>query len=319
MTSHKKLFISYSNSDREFAARFATALQEMGQEVWFAEWEIGPGDSLVEKIFEQGLREADAFAVILSRESVRSKWVREELNVAVIKRIQNLTRVIPVLREDVEIPTALRALHWVDMRSDFDTGVRSIVNVLRGVTQKPPLGPLPAHLESINEPVSGLSRLASTVGRFLLEAAPFDEAFTKAVLNTALADALSLTPVELNDAVDELESQGLVETHKELGTHPFNFRFVEATYLLYHAFEQTLPYSPKEDVRAVLSAIAALDSASGQDLQAKTGLTTGRLNRAVEYVRDHGYADVLLTLGTAPYSFYQATATRLTRQLSQSD
>jgi hypothetical protein len=319
MTSRKKLFISYSHSDRDFAERFATALHEQGQPVWLAQWEIGPGDSLVEKIFEQGLREADAFAVLLSKESVRSKWVREELNVAIINRIENLTRVIPVLKEDVELPTALRALHWVDMRSDFDAGVRAIVNVLNGTAQKPPLGAVPAHLRTISEPVSGLSRLASTVGKYLLEAMPIDEAFSRAVLNTTLTDALSLTPVELNDAVDELESQGLVETNKEFGTHPYSFRFVEATYLLYHAFESALSYSPKDDVRTAFAAIAALGSASGKDLQERTSLSTGRLNRAVEYIKDYGYADILLTFGTAPYSFYLATATRLTRQMSQSD
>ena len=319
MTSRKKLFISYSHTDRDFAERFAAALHQQGQAVWLAQWEIGPGDSLVEKIFEEGLRDADAFAVLLSKESVRSKWVREELSVAIIKRMENLTRVIPVLKEDVELPTALRALHWVDMRSDFDAGIRAIVNVLSGASQKPPLGPLPAHLKSISEPVSGLSRLASTVGKYLLEAMPIDEAFSRAVLNITLADALSLTPVELNDAVDELESQGLAETNKELGTHPYTFRFVEATYLLYHAFESALPYSPKDDVRTVLAAIAALGSASGKDLQSQTGLTTGRLNRAVAYIKDYGYADVLLTLGTAPYSFNRATATRMTRQVSQSD
>src|SRR5690349_14311039 len=169
MTLSKKLFISYSHRDEAFAKKFATALHQQGQPVWLAEWEIGPGDSLVDKIFEEGLRDAGAVAVLLSKESVKSKWVREELSVAMIKRIENLTRLIPILIEDVELPTALRALHWVDMRSNFDEGVRAIVNVLSGVSEKPPVGAPPGHLKRLSEPVSGLSRLASTVGRYLLE------------------------------------------------------------------------------------------------------------------------------------------------------
>src|SRR5690349_17644571 len=120
MKPGKKLFISYSHADHEFAARFAAALLNSGQDVWFAPWELGPGDSLVNKIFEEGLGEAGAFAVVLSKHSIQSRWVREELSVAIVQRIERLTRVIPVLIEDVEIPVALRALYWVDMRADFD-------------------------------------------------------------------------------------------------------------------------------------------------------------------------------------------------------
>lgn len=318
MASRKKIFISHSHADREFAQRFATALVAQGQDVWFADWEIGPGDSIVKKIFEEGLRDAAAFAVILSKESVRSPWVREELSVATIRRIEDLTRVIPILKEDVELPTALRTLHWVDMRSDFDNGVRAVLNVLHGFANKPPLGELPPHLRPIVEPVAGLSRLATAVGVYLLEATPIDEPFINAVLNTTLAEALKLAPIETNDAVDELETQGLAETNNEFGTDPYSFRFVEATYLLYHAFESALSYGPAEDVKVVLAAIAALGSAEGAALEKQTGLSIGRLNRAIDYIKDHGYADVLLTLGTAPYSFYEVTATRVTRQMSQS-
>ncbi len=316
MSSDKKVFISHSHSDREFTERLARDLMAHGQNVWFDKWDIRPGDSIVTKIFEEGLADAEAFLIVLSKDSVRSDWVREELNVATVRRIEDLTRVIPVLKEDVEVPTALRTMHWVDMRTDFAAGVRSILNVLAGVSERPPLGERPAHLRSIIQPVAGLSRLASTVGFHLLEATDVDEPFLRAVRNAELAEALKLTPVEVNDAVDELESQGLAETNKELGTHPFDFAFVEATYLLFHAFEDLLFYSPKDDVKVVLASIAALGSAEGAELQQHTSLSPGRLNRAVEYIKDHGYADVLLAFGTAPYSFMLVRATRATRQAS---
>src|SRR3989339_139439 len=316
MTSDKKVFISYSNNDRDFADRLANALMALGQDIWFAKWDIQPGDSIISKIFEEGLANAKAFAIILSKESVRSSWVREELNQATMYRIENLVRVIPIIKEDVEIPMALRTLHWVDMRTDFDSGVRTIFNVLNGVSEKPPLGETPAHLKAIVQPVAGLSRLASTVGLHLLRATDVDEPFMRAVRNKELADALHLTPTELNDAVDELESQGLAETNKELGHHPFDFGSVKPTYLLHHAMSGFLEYKPDNDVKVVISAIAALDSAEGPELKQHTQLSSGRLNRAVEYIKDHGYADVLLALGTAPYGFMLVRATRATRQAS---
>lgn len=314
MTSGKRAFLSHSHADREFTERLAHALMAQGQDVWFDKWDIGPGDSVVTKIFEEGLAKASAFIVVLSRESVKSRWVREELNVATVRRIEDLTKLIPVLKEDAEIPTALRTLHWVDMRSSFDEGVRRIVNSLAGISDRPPLGELPMHLRDVVAPVSGLSRLATTAGRYLLEATDIDASFTKAVLNTELANALSLAPIEVNDAVDELESQGLAETGKEVGTHPYDFSYVEATYLLYHAFADHLPYDPATDVKTVLTALAALRQADGATLASKTSLSAGRLNRAVDYIKDRGLAEVLLAVGTAPYSFMLAEATRQTRQ-----
>jgi hypothetical protein len=316
MSSGKKLFISHSLKDRDFAERLARDLLKNGQDVWLDKWEIQPGDSIVNKIFEEGLANASAFAIVLSKESVRSKWVREELNIATISRIENLTRVIPLLKEDVDIPTALRTLHWVDMRSDFEGGVRAILNVLAGTSNKPPLGEIPAHLQSITEPVAGLSRIASTVGRYLLNATDVDEPFLRRIRNNELATTLGFTPTEVNDAVDELVSQGLAETDNTMGTHPFDFGFVEATYLLFHALSGFLSYSPRYDVKVVLSAVAALENVDGSKLEKFTGLTPGRLNRAVDYIKDHGYAKVFLALGTAPYGFMEVRATRATRQAS---
>ena len=316
MTSGKKLFISHSHKDRDFAERLARDLIAQGQDVWLDKWEIQPGDSIVSKIFEEGLSNASAFAIVLSKESVRSKWVREELNIATVRRIEDLTRVIPLLKEDVEIPSALRTLHWVDMRSNFEDGVRAIVNALAGVSDKPTLGDIPAHLRSIAEPVAGLSRIASTVGLYLLQATDVDEPFLRGIRNKELAESLSFTPTEVNDAVDELESQGLAETNNELGTHPFDFGFVEATYLLFHAMSDFLSYCPRDDVKVVLSAVAALENTDGPSLQSNTHLSSGRLNRAVDYIKDHGYAEVLNALGTAPFGFLEIRATRATRQAS---
>ena len=316
MSSGKQLFISHSHTDRDFAERLARELMAQGQDVWFDKWEIQPGDSIVSKIFEEGLSKSMAFAIVLSKESVRSKWVREELNIATIRRIENLTRVIPLLKEDVEIPTALKTLHWVDMRHDFERGVRTIINALKGVSDKPSIGEIPEHLQSIIEPVAGLSRIASTVGLYLLRASDVNEPFLRGVQNKELAESLNFTPIEVNDAVDELESQGLAETNNEIGNHPYDFGFVEATYLLFHALSGFLHYSPIDDVKIVLNAVAALDKTDGSKLQSHTQLSPGRLNRAVDYIKDHGYAEVLLALGTAPYGFLEVWATRATRQAS---
>ena len=58
----------------------------------------------------QGLRDCGVFVVLLSNASVTSAWVRDELDVALIQRIEGTAQVIPVVVEPCEIPTPLKPL-----------------------------------------------------------------------------------------------------------------------------------------------------------------------------------------------------------------
>ena len=313
----RKVFISYAHADQPFAERLVAALVAQGQDVWFDKWDIAPGDSIIRKIFEEGLAKAAAFIVILSESSVKSPWVREELNVATLRRIEELTRVIPVLKEDVEIPTALRTLKWVNMREQFDEGVREILNAIHGVTEKPPLGKLPMYLTAMPESVGGLSRISTQVGKFLLQATDPNSGDIRWFGGSELAENLRLKPQEVNDAVDELKEQGLVKVHLALGTVPFSFHAVEPTYVLYLHFAQFLDYDPLDDIKTIAACVASLDRADGKTLEQQTKLSPGRLNRAVEYMREYGIVETNDWLGTSPYSFGQVNATRKTRQFAQ--
>ena len=77
-----KVFIGHASEDKERLLRaFATKLrQEAGVDAWVDEWEIYPGDSLVQKISEEGLKDAEAVIIVLSEHSVDKPWVREELS-----------------------------------------------------------------------------------------------------------------------------------------------------------------------------------------------------------------------------------------------
>jgi hypothetical protein len=52
-----KIFLSHATEDKErFVVKFAEKLRTRGVDVWLDKWEILPGDSLVDKIFEEGLK-----------------------------------------------------------------------------------------------------------------------------------------------------------------------------------------------------------------------------------------------------------------------
>jgi hypothetical protein len=64
---HPRAFLSHSSLDNaRFASQFATDLRERGIDVWYDEWELNPGDSIVDKIFEEGLSQAEVFIVFPS-------------------------------------------------------------------------------------------------------------------------------------------------------------------------------------------------------------------------------------------------------------
>ena len=83
-----KVFISYGSEDRDFVLSLADKLRKKGIDPWVDKLKILPGDSLVDKIFEEGIKNAEAILIVLSQSSVQKKWVREELNASVVKRIE---------------------------------------------------------------------------------------------------------------------------------------------------------------------------------------------------------------------------------------
>lgn len=110
--SHK-VFVSHASEDKDrFVLRFSERLRQKGIDAWLDKWEMLPGDSLVDKIFEEGIKEAKAVIIILSKFSVEKPWVREELNAAFVKRINNGSKIIPVIIDDCEVPEALKGTLW---------------------------------------------------------------------------------------------------------------------------------------------------------------------------------------------------------------
>lgn len=142
-----KVFISHSSKDKPFARRLAIDLEENGIQVWFDEWELEVGDSLIDEL-EKGLKKSDYVIAILSPNSVRSKWVREELKSAMTVGIHtSKTIILPALYENCSIPPFLKDKIYADFRQDYIIGLNSILR-----TVKSKLQPLPKDIKvKINE------------------------------------------------------------------------------------------------------------------------------------------------------------------------
>ena len=127
----KLVCISYSYKDREFARKLASDLAAHGIKPWIDEWEIRLGDSIVEKISE-GISQADYILVILSEDSVRSKWVQEEIKAAFQRDAVASKQVfIPVVLGKVEVPQFLRYIKYVDLSESYEEGLNEIVQAIQ--------------------------------------------------------------------------------------------------------------------------------------------------------------------------------------------
>lgn len=159
-----KVFVSYAGEDKDrFVEGFATKLRSKGIEPWLAFWELSPGDSLVDKIFEEGLKDAEAVVVIISKNSINKPWVREELNAGMVKKINEGSRLIPVLLDGCEVPECLKATVWVKIEdlSNYDTEVDQIVDSIFERHNKPPVGNPPEYTKSSIDSIPGLTTIDS--------------------------------------------------------------------------------------------------------------------------------------------------------------
>lgn len=315
MKYRPKAFLSYSQADRNLAVRIAEGLRASGIETWFDQWEILPGDSLIQKIFAEGLSGADAFIVLISPNSVSSRWVQQELDVALIRRIEGVTRIIPVISGEVQIPESLRPLKWIRIDEDFDSALRQLLMSIYQVYERPPIGQPPEFIEKALVSVGGLSRIATAMGVFLINTGSHELGNEESFSAKQLSERLGLSPEKTDDAIDELKKLGLVETMNYLGTAPFSHGHVEPTYALFlHFRDAGLQYDPEEDIRVVASAVAAEKQVDGNGLRTLTNLSPLRINRAVAYLKDYGLAQVIQTMGTAPFDFRDIIATGATRR-----
>ncbi|MGC9965029.1 MAG: toll/interleukin-1 receptor domain-containing protein [Syntrophobacteraceae bacterium] len=115
----KDIFISYSTADKEFVDILVDLLNREGISIWIDEGEILPGDRIREKI-NQGILDSRYLLIVLSQNSIRSNWVRVELDSAMIREIEDsAVTVIPVLIGDIklaQIPLDLRGKLYIDFR-----------------------------------------------------------------------------------------------------------------------------------------------------------------------------------------------------------
>lgn len=124
------LFLCHTGADKEWVRTLATRLEEEDYQgrklrVFFDEWDIAPGENILDRI-EDGLRHARFVAVVISPAMTRASWPTLEWQTQVYEDPNGKrARVIPLVvkkfddatMEPVDIPLPLRILRYLDFSS----------------------------------------------------------------------------------------------------------------------------------------------------------------------------------------------------------
>jgi len=125
------VFISYNHRDSEFVDKLAMSLISHNVKVWKDEWQISVGDSFINKI-QDGLEGASYICVVFSNNSIKSEWVKREINAGLLKEIEDKKiTILPVVIDDCKIPLLLRDKLFADFRDNFDTGLKNLLAVIK--------------------------------------------------------------------------------------------------------------------------------------------------------------------------------------------
>lgn len=219
---HPKVFISHATDDKDrFVREFANKLRANGINAWVDEYEILPGDSIVEKIFEEGIKNMDAMIIVLSNVSVDRPWVREELNAGMVKKLSKSVKIIPVIiDDDCVVPESLQSTAWqriTDLQS-YDKELSRIIASIFNVTQKPAIGPAPKYVQSVIDKVPGISQTDTIVFKKVCELCLENKRMGS--IATKLFDELrdlDISDEDIEESLSILQNRFLIKVARVMG------------------------------------------------------------------------------------------------------
>lgn len=296
---HPKVFVSHASEDKErFVTEFATKLRAKGVDAWLDKWEMLPGDSLVDKIFEEGIKEADTVIIVLSSYSIRKHWVREELNASIVNKINKGTKIIPVVLDECKVPESLIATLWepiADLNS-YETSFKRILASISGATDKPAIGDAPAHTSSVYHEISGLTKADNLV---LKESCDYITRNNATRIKSENVfddnDNIGFSRSEIKDCIEVLENHGYLNVVKQGGigdsyrcrykVTPFGFDNYARAYID--------DYSTIMD--RIVSAIVNEDINNNNDLVSKVGESLIIVNHILDVLELNDHIKLIKT------------------------
>jgi hypothetical protein len=298
-----KVFVSHASEDKNrFVTEFATKLRKNGVDAWLDKWEMLLGDSLVDKIFEEGLKEAEAVIIVLSKFSVDKPWVREELNASVVNKIGKGTKIIPIVLDDCNVPEALTSTLWekIEDLESYDNSFSRILSSIYGTVDKPALGASPAYTSTAYHEIGGLTKADNLV---LKEACDFivqedNDLLVNPEVVFGDGSKLGFSKVEIEDCIEMLENHGYFKVTRFFGGGKANYGcHIQLTEYGFDNYLQAYIDDYNSIVEEVISAVANENIKSNIEIFSKLNKPKVIINNILYVLESHGHIKMSKFLG----------------------
>lgn len=128
-----KIYISYNNRDSTIATKISEVLKGAGHEILIDVDTLLPGQDISSTLFE-ALRQSDFMIVIISENSIDSKWVQNEIGAALSYSAERKNfGLFPVVIGSPQIPDSIR--HKLYIQASVDEIDLAATKVLDGINK----------------------------------------------------------------------------------------------------------------------------------------------------------------------------------------
>lgn len=125
-----EVFVSHSHADQPFAERLVGVLRQHRIPFWYSDAHIRGAQQWHDEI-GRALQRCDWFALVLSPDSVASRWVKRELLYA-LEQERFDGRIVPLLYracDSEQLSWTLPQLQSIDFSDSFDGGCRELLRI----------------------------------------------------------------------------------------------------------------------------------------------------------------------------------------------
>ena len=230
-----KAFISYSSNDNNrFVKEFVEKIRDSHIEVW--KDNLDNIDVDISNILEE-IYKVDIFIVIISKYSVNSNWVNEEIKVAINRKIDEDLRIFPVIlsEDNVDVPLVLKHLihYYIDDINNYDDKFHELIEDIFDISKKSNLGDSPNYTSF--HPINSYSKSDSIVLKCLGDKMIIkDIRFMNFGEVVNLVSEYDLSDDSVQDSLEILHNRNLI-TYKTFSNsiHPYYIKLTPFGFIIY--------------------------------------------------------------------------------------
>jgi len=133
-TAKPDIFISHSSRDKSAASDLALSLNFCSVDVWLDDWELEVGQSLTDEI-AKAMDDSKYIAILITENYNKTVWTKTEYKKALSReQKEGRTVMLPFIVGEAVIPDFLEDKIYIDLRTEFYSGVTKIVGMIHGIS-----------------------------------------------------------------------------------------------------------------------------------------------------------------------------------------